>query len=110
MLGLACRAAEQTGANLSVIHVIRSQHSAFADSPEEEEARRRLEELQKAAGCVTAVSVVAGPVKKALIETAQRYAADALIIGRTPASGALGRIRDLTYSLVRDSPFPVLSV
>jgi len=39
-----------------------------------------------------------------------RATADALIIGRRPRSGTLGRLRDLTYSLVRDSPFPVLSV
>jgi hypothetical protein len=33
-----------------------------------------------------------------------------MFIGRSPQSGALGRLRDLTYTMVRDSPFPVLSV
>jgi hypothetical protein len=32
------------------------------------------------------------------------------MIGRSPESGAYGRIRDLTYALIRDSPFPVLSI
>jgi nucleotide-binding universal stress UspA family protein len=36
--------------------------------------------------------------------------ADVLIIGRTPSQGILGRMRDATYSFIRDSPFPVLSV
>lgn len=51
-----------------------------------------------------------GAVKEAILQAVRRSAADALIIGRTPPSGALGRIRDLTYSLVRDSPVPVLSI
>jgi len=69
-----------------------------------------LEELVKAVECEAQVSLVTGPVKQALLEAANRAGADALIVGRTPQIGALGRLRDLTYSLVRDSPFPVLSV
>jgi len=36
--------------------------------------------------------------------------ADVLIIGRGPLSSVNGGLRDLTYAIVRDSPFPVLSV
>jgi nucleotide-binding universal stress UspA family protein len=50
------------------------------------------------------------PVKEVLLKEVRRSAADALIIGRTPGSDALGRMRDLTYSVVRDSPVPVLSI
>ena len=32
------------------------------------------------------------------------------MIGRNPHPGATGRLRDLTYTMVRDSPFPVLSI
>jgi nucleotide-binding universal stress UspA family protein len=49
-------------------------------------------------------------VKDALVEAAGRTDADVLFIGRSPQSGALGRLRDLTYTVVRDAPFPVLSV
>jgi hypothetical protein len=33
-----------------------------------------------------------------------------LMVGRGPQSGAHGRLRDLTYAIVRESPFPVLSI
>ena len=56
------------------------------------------------------VNIVVGSVKAALLEAAKRYDADVLIIGRGLQSGARGRLRDLTYAIVRDSPFPVLSV
>ena len=102
VLRLASRAAAAAGAKLSVIHAT---HEAA-----ETDARRRLEELVKAVECEAQVSLVTGPVKQALLEAAHRAGADALIVGRTPQIGALGRLRDLTYSLVRDSPFPVLSV
>jgi nucleotide-binding universal stress UspA family protein len=35
---------------------------------------------------------------------------DLLIIGRSPASGVLGRLRTHAYSIIRRSPCPVLSV
>jgi nucleotide-binding universal stress UspA family protein len=102
VLRVASDAAVTAGAKLSLVHA--------ADESAEPTARPRLEALVRAVGCEAQVHVVTGPVKQALLEEARRAAADALIVGRTPRSGALGRMRDLTYSLVRDSPFPVLSV
>jgi nucleotide-binding universal stress UspA family protein len=104
VLRLAGRAAAEVGAKLYAIHVI---HGSTAD---EDDARRRLDELQKTAGYEATVRVASGPVKQALLDAAGRLDADALIIGRVPRSGSLGRLRDLSYTLVRDSPFPVLSV
>jgi nucleotide-binding universal stress UspA family protein len=98
---LASRAAVAAGAKLSLIHAV---HDG------ENDARRRLQKLQQTVGSQAAVHIAVGPVKEALLDAAREAAADALIIGRTPRSGALGRMRDLTYSLIRDSPFPVLSV
>lgn len=106
VLRLAGRAAAQVGAKLSVIHVVRGS----AATGEEKSARGRLSELLTTAGCEATVHIASGPVKEALLETARRSEADALIIGRKPRSGPLGRMRDLTYAVVRDSPFPVLSV
>ena len=56
------------------------------------------------------INVVKGRVKDALLEAAQRPLADALIVGRAPKHGLIGRMRDFTYGLIRDSPVPVLSV
>ncbi|MGC1782459.1 MAG: universal stress protein [Acidobacteriaceae bacterium] len=53
---------------------------------------------------------VVGPVKKALLQAARQSDADVLMIGRSPQPGAYGRILDLTYAMIRDSPFPVLRV
>jgi nucleotide-binding universal stress UspA family protein len=79
-----------------------------AYSVEKEAARRRIAELQKTVGSDAPVDIVVGSVKAALLDAARRYDADVLMIGRSPQSGA--RLRDLTYAVVRDSPFPVLSI
>ncbi len=105
VLRLASRAAAEVHAKLHVIHVIPGRAAA-----EEKDAHRRLDALQKTVGCEATVHIASGPVKEALLGEARRLTADVLMIGRIPGSGALGRLRDLTYSVVRDSPFPVLSV
>ncbi len=102
VLRLASRAAAESGAPFSVIHATREEAAL--------DARRRLDGLLGKTGCGASVEIAIGLVKKALLETAHRFAADALIVGRKPPTGAFGRLRDLTYSLIRDSPFPVLSV
>jgi nucleotide-binding universal stress UspA family protein len=118
VLRLANRAARQVGAKLRVIHAIYgSPAEPFElgddeqlDSAEQEEVRRRLHDLLKTVGCEANVRIAIGPVKQALIDGVRRSGADALIIGRTLQSSTSGRMRDLTYGVVRDSPVPVLSV
>ena len=79
-------------------------------SEERHQAEERIADLQRRVGSRASVQVVVGPIKEALLEAARRFDADALIIGRSPQSGTDGRLRDLTYAMVRDSPFPVLSI
>jgi hypothetical protein len=43
-------------------------------------------------------------------QAAAEFDADVFIIGRTSERESVGRLRDSTYAVVRDSPFPVLSV
>lgn len=76
---------------------------------EEERARQRIAELQGRAGSDAAVRVATGSVKETLLDEVRESSADVLVIGRSPR-GASGRLDDLTYSLVRDSPCPVVSV
>jgi K+-sensing histidine kinase KdpD len=102
VLRLAGRAATEAGARLTVIHAAREEAAL--------DARRRLDELLGETGSGAAVAIAIGPVKEALLDTAHRCAADALILGRRLPTGSFGRLRDLTYSLIRDAPFPVLSV
>jgi len=118
VIRVASRVATQVGARLSVIHAIygrvaaslRSVGEDQLESAEKREARRRLHELLRTVGFEADIHLAIGPVKQALVEAVQRTGADALIIGRTPRKGVSGRMRDLTYGVIRDSPVPVLSV
>jgi nucleotide-binding universal stress UspA family protein len=110
VLDVANRAAAAAGARLSLIHAI--QGSALAAKhhlDETEEARQRIGELQKSVGCEAMLRVVRGPAKEALLEAGQQSQADLLIIGR-PQSKVPDRLCDFTYGVVRDAPFPVLSL
>ena len=71
---------------------------------------KRIADLQRMVGSEASVRIAVGSVKDALLKAALESDADALLIGRNPRPGALGRMRDLTYAMIRDSPFPVLSV
>jgi nucleotide-binding universal stress UspA family protein len=77
---------------------------------EREAAHESLRKLQQTVGSHARISIAIGPVKDAVTEAARRLSADALVIGRGPQPGAFGRLRDLTYAVVRDAPCPVLSV
>jgi nucleotide-binding universal stress UspA family protein len=118
VLRFAQRGSADAGAHLRIIHAIPSEDPRLAtvldveeriESAERREARERIDALQKKIGCQLAVRIVVGPIKDALIEAIRQSEADALIIGRAPLSN-FGRLRDLTYTMVRDSPVPVISV
>jgi nucleotide-binding universal stress UspA family protein len=119
VLRFANQAAAEARAKLYIIHAIQGGDPDLPAQPdleaqfrpvEKEEARERIAALQKKLGSSAPVNIVVGSVKAALVEAARRYDADVLVIGRGLQSGARGRLRDLTYAIVRDSPFPVLSV
>jgi nucleotide-binding universal stress UspA family protein len=102
VLRLAAESAAEVGARLCVVHAARG--------GAEVDARVRIEELVEATRCKADIEVVSGPLKEALLCASARRAADVLIVGRRLHDGVVGRLRDLTYSLIRDSPVPVLSV
>jgi nucleotide-binding universal stress UspA family protein len=101
------------GAELSLIHALRSSgvdSEAQRRTEEELKARQHFAELQNRVGSNDSLRIAAGPVKEALLDAALQSSADVLVVGRGPHAGALGRMRDLTYALVRDSSCPVVSV
>jgi len=119
VLRYASRAVETFHGNLSLIHAIPGAEPGLPvrldleerlQSAEREAARHRIEELQRRVGSHARVSIAIGPIKDALTEAASRLQADVLVIGRSSQPGAIGRLRDLTYAVVRDAPCPVLSV
>jgi nucleotide-binding universal stress UspA family protein len=119
VLRFAMQAASEVGAHLRIIHAIQSADPELPvrldleeeiQSAEKREALERIDALQRKVGSHASVRIAVGPVKKALIEAIRQSDADALMIGRIAPSGLQGRLRDLTYALVRDSPVPVISV
>ena len=119
VLRYAIQAAESVHANLTLVHVIATSPPELRVGLDLEErllsakkdaANRRIEELQAAAGSRALVNIASGSIKHVLTEQARRLRADMLMIGRSPQSGALGRLRDLSYAIARDAPCPVLSV
>ncbi len=119
VLRYASEAAKSVRANLTLLHVIPWNVPDLRVGLDLEErlqaakkdaAHSRIEELQSAAGSHAVVRVAMGPIKHKLTEEARRLRADVLVIGRSPESGGLGRLRDLSYAVARDAPCPVLSV
>jgi len=119
VLRFASQVAAQAHGKLSIIHAVQAGETDLPiqldlreeiRSAERQEANRRIADLQQMIGVDAPVRIAVGQVKEALLEAAREADADALIIGRSHQPGAHGRMRDLTYAMVRDSPFPVLSV
>ncbi len=108
--------AQAAGAQLSIIHVLPGRESGLTVlfDPEEEQharaARQRIAELQHAAGTHAEVRLASGPIRQTILDTAAKLDPGLLVIGRSPVAGALGRMRDLTYALIRDAHCPVLSI
>jgi nucleotide-binding universal stress UspA family protein len=119
VLRYAHQAAVQARGNLHIIHAIQATDPHLpmqldleekVESEERQRVRERIAELQRKVGSQAPVRIVVGPIKEALLEAVRHFDADALMIGRGPQSGAHGRMRDLAYAMIRDSPFPVLSI
>ena len=119
VLRYASQAAESVHANLTLVHAIPASGPDLPvgldleqrlQSAKREAASRRIEALQSAASAHALVSIAIGPIRDTLTEAARRLRADVLVIGRSPQSGVLGRLRDLSYAIARDAPCPVLSV
>jgi nucleotide-binding universal stress UspA family protein len=119
VLRFASQAAAEARARLSIIYAVQVEDPDLpiqldlrerVHSAERREASRRIADLQRIVGTEAPVRIAVGSVKDALLEAARESDADVLMIGRSPRPGAHGRMRDLTYAMVRDSPYPVLSV
>ncbi|QNI34266.1 universal stress protein [Alloacidobacterium dinghuense] len=110
---------EQAGAALSLMHVVDvGKHRGRSSSGETDDfhlaeirdATNAMNTLQSRFGLSIPSQVVAGSLKNSLIEAITQSDIDVLIIGRSSSGGSRGRLTDLTYALIRDSPFAVLSV
>ena len=73
-------------------------------------ATERLAHLQSAAGSHAAVRMEEGDPTKVVSVLASELEADLLVIGRKGAPGIWGRLEMTAYSIIRESPCPVVSV
>jgi nucleotide-binding universal stress UspA family protein len=105
VLDWASHLAEEYQAELTLVHVISGSENQEARN----EAGRALGRLQEAAGCPATLRVEGGDVSKVITHLSGELKADLLVIGRKPQSGVLGRLDMLAYSIIRQSPCPVVS-
>jgi nucleotide-binding universal stress UspA family protein len=118
MLRFASQGAAEVNSRMAIIYAIQGGDPELSvqldlqqqlHSAEQQKATERITEIQRTAGTNVPIRIAIGSVKKALLSAASESDADVLFIGRGQRSGKYGRLRDLTYTVIRDSPFPVLS-
>jgi nucleotide-binding universal stress UspA family protein len=102
----AARLSEEYQAELTLVHVISGDQTWKARG----EMHETPERLQQTAGARALVRVVTGEVAKVVAGLGGELRADLLVIGRKAASGVLGRLDMTAYSIIRQSPCPVVSV
>ncbi len=76
----------------------------------QDEARKVITQMQKTAGVPAQLCLGAGEVSHVVSQAASHHNADLLVIGRGHATRTLGRLRTNVYSIIRQSPCPVISV
>ena len=76
----------------------------------EEDARKAIGKMQEKVGISTQLCLGAGEVAHVVKEAATHHNADLVIVGRGHATRTLGRLRTNVYSIIRQSPCPVISV
>jgi nucleotide-binding universal stress UspA family protein len=74
------------------------------------QAESEIRTAQHSIGSTAAVQIVVGEAPKAVCAAAKDWNADLLVISRGVASEFLGRLRSRSYSIIRQSPCPVVSV
>jgi nucleotide-binding universal stress UspA family protein len=73
-------------------------------------ARTRLAELQTEAGTACDIALLPGNVASAVNCAALEAHSDLIVIGRGVANRALGRLRSIAYSIIREAPCPVITI
>ena len=105
VLSWASHLAQEYQAELTLVHVTLAESRDAHDG-----ARYALELLQEAVGSTATPRVETGEVSKVVGHLAGELKADLLVIGRKAEAGVLGRLEMTAYSIIRQSPCPVVSV
>ena len=115
-LGWAGQMAQEFHSELVLVHATPLGDSHFDDAFDPEwrstvEGRMR-EKLSDLAAGVHAAAIVteSGNPGDVVADTAERFEAHLVVIGRSEAGGMFGRLRANAYAIIRQSPCPVVSV
>jgi nucleotide-binding universal stress UspA family protein len=107
---------QEFGGHLTLIHAIAT-HSEAITEPDLswranilEIAEEELLRLQRESGVEADVLLEAGEPARVICSAAARVGAGTVVIGRGSAAGEFGRLRSNAYSIIRQSPCPVVSV
>jgi len=84
--------------------------SADCQKPLVDEAAAEIQGLQQRVATGAEVMIEDGDAPDVVSNAAAQVHADLLVIGRGSASGVFGRLRTNAYSIIRQSPCPVVSV
>ena len=105
VLDWAGHLAEEYQAELTLIHVMPGSEAKDARG-----VAQSLERLREELGSRAAIRMEVGEVSKVVAHLAGELKADLLVIGRKAEAGVLGRLEMTAYSIIRQSPCPVVSV
>ncbi len=116
-LSWAWRFGREVGAEVTIVHALPPIYAADAIDFGVEikkhmtaQAESDIRAAQAGIGSTARVEIVAGETAKAVCTAATGWNADLVVISRGIASEFLGRLRSRSYSIIRESPCPVVSV
>jgi nucleotide-binding universal stress UspA family protein len=105
------------GAHLTIVHAMpaaKDHPNVYCDQVWKQElvngAKEKIQSLQRSLALEGSIAVIPDEVPFAVSTTALHNNADLLVIGRSIEDGMLGRLRTNAYSIIRQSPCPVVSV
>ncbi|MEO5923286.1 MAG: universal stress protein [Bryobacteraceae bacterium] len=113
----AAQFAARTKSKLRVIHAVpgvegwpeRQLDTEFSEFLKQK-ARETIDRQMQISNIQAPLCVVGGKIEAAIRDEAERHNADLVIIGRGLLDETLGRLRTHAYSIIRNTPCPVLSV
>lgn len=109
--------AKHTGGSLRILHaypIVEARPDKYLDAEFEaaiaKQAREEIGYLQKRVGTNVPVILRGGPVERVVKDVGMNEGADLIVIGRNSAAAFMERLRAHAYTLIRNSPCPVVSV
>jgi nucleotide-binding universal stress UspA family protein len=116
ILNGAAAIAKEYGAALHIVHSVETPPAAyevdFGPFRKEliEAAEASLQKLRAEAKVDATITVGSGAVAEVVRAEAEKHQADLVVTGRGHSQGALSRVWSALYSVVRESPCPVISI